>query len=377
MKKLLVTVVSFFCLANVLFAQTNEDLLIDEIISQVDTEALRLIVEQLSGEMPLDDGSFIATRRVGTDGNEKAADFIAEQYSTIGTLDMKRDSFNTLGIARLVGALFKLIMFSTFDPDQYDELLDALDETLGFIRDSEIKRSENILATLRGESRKSVFTTAHYDSLVSDLEPPLELIVEDALAPGADDNATGVAATIIAARILSEYRFSNNICFMNTDAEELGMFGSMSYVLQHLFGMKRIKSVINIDMIGYDHDHDGLINVPYGDDALRDTVSREYNRLGLAVDPVFLSMDALLNQSEYSPMASDHFPFYLIGGVDNVVSFGEVFWLSETEFASNETNSAYHTEEDTVENINFDYMTEIVKLYIATLAREASIIGRR
>ena len=165
MKKLLVTVVSFFCLANVLFAQTNEDLLIDEIISQVDTEALRLIVEQLSGEMPLDDGTFIDSRRVGTDGHGKCVDFIAEQYSNIGTLDIKRDSFNTLGIARLVGALFKLIMFSTFDPDQYDELLDALDETLGFIRDSKIKRSENILATLRGESRKSVFTTAHYDSL--------------------------------------------------------------------------------------------------------------------------------------------------------------------------------------------------------------------
>ena len=89
MKKLLLTVISFLFLANVLFAQTNEDLLIDEIVSQVDTEELRLIVEQLSGEMPLDDGSLIVTRRVGTDGNEKAADFITEQYSNIGTLDIR------------------------------------------------------------------------------------------------------------------------------------------------------------------------------------------------------------------------------------------------------------------------------------------------
>jgi hypothetical protein len=76
-------------------------------------------------------------------------------------------------------------------------------------------------------------------------------------------------------------------------------------------------------------------------------------------------------------MASDHFPFYLFGGVDNVVSFDETFWLSETEFASNETNPHSHTEEDTIDNINLPYMTEIVKLYVATLAREAGVIGRR
>ena len=65
MKRLLLTVISFLFLANVLFAQTTEDQLIDEIVSQVDTEELRLIVEQLSGEAPLDDGSLILTRTGG------------------------------------------------------------------------------------------------------------------------------------------------------------------------------------------------------------------------------------------------------------------------------------------------------------------------
>ena len=40
-------------------------------------------------------------------------------------------------------------------------------------------------------------------------------------------------------------------------------------------------------------------------------------------------------------------------------------------------NPVYHTEEDTTDNIDFDYMTEIVKLYVATLAREAGVIRRR
>ena len=338
MKRLLLTVLSFLFLANVLFAQTNEDLLIDEIVSQVDTEELRLIVEQLSGEMPLDDGSFIFTRRAGTDGNEKAADYIAEQYSTIGNLVIKKDKFNPLGIAQLEKLLFTLILAPTFDLGQelLDEQIEIFDESIGFLRDNKIRRCENILAVLKGETKRFVFTTAHYDSLVSNLEPPLELVIEDALAPGADDNATGVAATIIAARILAQYRVKNNICFMNTDVEELGIYGSASYVIRHLFGMKRVKSVINVDMIGYDHDADKLMNVPYGEAAMRETVAREYNRLELDIDPVFLSIDALLNQNEYPPMASDHLPFYLFGGVNNVVCFGETFWASETEFASNE-----------------------------------------
>ena len=51
MKKSLLALLSLLFLTNVLFAQTNEDQLIDEIVNQVDTEELRLIVEQLSGEI--------------------------------------------------------------------------------------------------------------------------------------------------------------------------------------------------------------------------------------------------------------------------------------------------------------------------------------
>ena len=64
---------------------------------------------------------------------------------------------------------------------------------------------------------------------------------------------------------------------------------------------------------------------------------------------------------------SDHFFVYQLG-IKRVISF-------QTDL--NDVNFAYHTEFDTVENINFDYMTEIVKLYIASLAREAGVLGRR
>ena len=373
MKKLSLTCISFFCLANLLFAQTNEDQLIDEMVGQVDTEELRLIVEQLSGAMPLTDGSLIDTRRVGTEGNKKATDYIAEQYSNIGNLNIKLDSFNTLGTERLVGFLFKLLVFPTLDPEQTEELLDQLDKNIAFIKNNNIRRSENILATLRGETGKFVFSTAHYDSIVLSADP--YEIIEGIFAPGADDNATGVAATIIAARILSQYQFTNNICFMNPAVEELGMLGSISYVLQNIIGLKKINSVINVDMIGYDHDSDGLLNISYGEDSMKDVVSEEYDRLGLDIDPVLLNIDALSETED--PMASDHFSFYMFGGIGRAVSFAEAFWASETEYDINEANVGYHKETDTIDNINFSYMTEIVKLYVATLAREAGVIGRR
>ena len=373
MKKLLVTFLSFFCLANLLYAQTTDDQLIDEMVSQVDTEELRLIVEQLSGAMPLDDGSVIDTRRVGTEGYKKAVDFIVEQYSNIGNLDIKMDRFNPLRIAQFEKLMVKLILGPDLEEEELALLIYNFDEGIDFLKRNNIRRSENILATLRGETSQFVFTTAHYDSMVNN-EDPFE-IIEDAIAPGADDNATGVAATIIAARILSQYVFTNNVCFMNPDAEELMDYGSASFVFRHVFGLNRIKSVINLDMIGYDHDSDGLMNVTYGEDSTKDIIAEEYSRLGLSIDPVFLSIEDLM-QSEHL-MSSDHLSFYLFGGLDRVVSFDEAFWASETEYDISEGNTAFHTEEDTIDKINFPYMTEIVKLYVATLAREAGVIGRK
>ena len=372
MKKLALTVISFFFLANVLFADTTEDLLIDEIVSQVNTEVLRLIIEQLSGEMPLDDGSFILTRLVGTDGKEKAADFIAEQYSDIENLSVEKEKFNPQVIPFFLNLLIRPLL--PLLPPKVQETIELFLNDYSLTAKYRDRRWENIIAVLEGEDKQRVLTTAHYDSIVR-MSDTLE-IMEDSLAPGADDNATGVAATIIAARILSQYRFRNSIYFLNVDAEEIGLLGSMNYVFQHLFGLCKIKSVINVDMIGYDHDNDGLMNIPYGEDSIKDIISNEYNRLSLDIDPIFQSIGYLLNQFEHPPHLSDHLPFYLFG-VNSAVHFGEASWVTETEYDSNERNFAYHTEEETIENINFHYMTEIVKLYIATLAREAGIIGRR
>ena len=84
--------------------------------------------------------------------------------------------------------------------------------------------------------------SAHYDSTSN---TPMSL------APGADDNATGVASVLEAARVLTKHQFKSTIWFVLTAAEEQGSLGS-----KHLAGKLKaqgaqVKGVIAPDMIGY------------------------------------------------------------------------------------------------------------------------------
>ena len=81
-------------------------------------------------------------------------------------------------------------------------------------------------------------------------------------APGADDNATGAALVLEAARVLSTQRFPWSIRFIAFSGEELGLLGSQAYVKKHLKEIKdRLKLVVNIDVSGdaIGHDHFNVI----------------------------------------------------------------------------------------------------------------------
>ena len=48
-------------------------------------------------------------------------------------------------------------------------------------------------------------------------------------APGANDNASGMAGTIEAARVLSQYKFDYNIVYLGLSGEEQGLFGGKGF----------------------------------------------------------------------------------------------------------------------------------------------------
>jgi hypothetical protein len=101
-------------------------------------------------------------------------------------------------------------------------------------------RSRNICATLKGSGRaaEEVLLVGHYDSA--------HLTV-----PGGNDNASGTAALLEAARICSRYKFERTIRFLAVAAEERGLVGSAMYARDAKMKGENIIAVVNADMIGY------------------------------------------------------------------------------------------------------------------------------
>jgi acetylornithine deacetylase/succinyl-diaminopimelate desuccinylase-like protein len=94
----------------------------------------------------------------------------------------------------------------------------------------------NVVAKLTGTRYpdKMYILGAHYDSKGT---------------PGADDDASGVAGLLEAARVLSAHRFEYTILFIAFDFEEIACSGANSYVWQHL--SDKIMGMVELDMIAY------------------------------------------------------------------------------------------------------------------------------
>ena len=95
--------------------------------------------------------------------------------------------------------------------------------------------------------RQKYMICAHYD------DQPLSL-----LAPGADDNASGSAAVIEAARILTDSAYPYTIVYAFWDEEEQGLIGSKYYAQIAKAAGDSILGVINLDMIAFDSNNNSL-----------------------------------------------------------------------------------------------------------------------
>jgi hypothetical protein len=117
-------------------------------------------------------------------------------------------------------------------------------------------RIVNVVAIQKGtmESNRYVIMSGDIDSRISD---PTNAS-ED--APGANDNATGMAGTIEAARILCRYRFPHNIVYLGLSGEEQGLFGGQSMARWAKKQGWQIIGILNNDMIGNIEGIDGSID---------------------------------------------------------------------------------------------------------------------
>ena len=114
----------------------------------------------------------------------------------------------------------------------------------------------NVLAIQKGTKypNRFVIMSGDIDSRVTD---PNNFTSD---SPGANDNASGMAGTIEAARILSKYKFPVSIIYVGLSGEEQGLYGGkyMAQVAQEKSW--EIIAVINNDMIGNIHGIDGVID---------------------------------------------------------------------------------------------------------------------
>lgn len=114
----------------------------------------------------------------------------------------------------------------------------------------------SVIAVQTGSTdpNRYVMMSGDIDSRISDIMN----FTDD--SPGANDNASGVAGTLEAARILSQYKFNGSIVFAALAGEEQGLFGGKILAETAKKEGWRLKAVLNNDMIGNIAGINGVIN---------------------------------------------------------------------------------------------------------------------
>lgn len=204
-------------------------------------------------------------------------------------------------------------------------------------------QSRNVVATLPGTdptSTAEILFTAHYDTVKG--------------APGANDDGSGVAAIMAAAKTMSQYSFRHTIKFIAFTGEEVGTYGSFSYARDAYRNGDNIYAVINPDIIGYADTAEGgrIINFMCPERSLWITefaqnISEKYHS---HVDMVI--------EARPNYIGADHQPFYDYG-YDGV-------WI-----AHHDSYQWCHTPNDVVENLNRTYQTKATQFLMAVVAELA------
>ncbi len=114
----------------------------------------------------------------------------------------------------------------------------------------------NVMAIQRGTKypNRFILMSGDIDSRVSD---PTDYT---STSPGANDNASGMAGTLEAARVLSQYKFENSIIYVGLSGEEQGLFGGKGLAAYAKAKNWEIIGILNNDMIGNITGVDGTIS---------------------------------------------------------------------------------------------------------------------
>lgn len=230
--------------------------------------------------------------------------------------------------------------------------------------DNEEFELRNIVCKKKGIDEKLIMVCAHYDCIMECKEDSVSR------APGANDNGSGVSAIIEMARVLANEKLRHSIQFVFFSGEEQGLLGSKSYAKYIKENGMDLYRLVNLDMIGYPFfapntviiERDNNTNVKHNLLRENDTESIEFGEMmkdmTSAVGLQF-HLDSIYD-SDYEPFEAKG--YVVIGAYDGS--------------ADSINNPHYHSSSDIPENIDWDYLTSVTKLVLATVLKIDSFNSR-
>lgn len=216
-----------------------------------------------------------------------------------------------------------------------------------------------VIATLRGKSDRTLIVGGHIDTINMGADPLT------GRAPGANDDASGVALTLEMARIASGYKWNQTLKFVAFSGEEQGLLGSTALAKRAKAEAWPIEAVFSNDMVGNsvnkaglrDNKHVRVFSEEGADHNSRElarfiewTVRREVK--GFGVNLVF-RRDRFGRGGDHTPFVAEDF---------TAIRFVEVC----------EEYSHQHTPDDLPEHMDFGYLANSVRANLAAFSSLAN-----
>ncbi len=214
------------------------------------------------------------------------------------------------------------------------------------------KNFRNIVGRLSAQRGASlIILGAHFDSVEG--------------TPGADDNASGLAVLLEAARLLSRARLRSELLFCAFNLEELNMIGSTYFAKKLKAAEVKVDAMISLEMIGYTDPRPGSQKYPIGLSWLypdrgdfigvignwnSSSLLRRFTRQMRQVPGLPVETLSVPGNGGLVPAVrlSDHSPFWDLGY--------PALMVTDTSFFR---NPHYHGPRDTLDTLNLDFMAKV------------------
>lgn len=253
-------------------------------------------------------------RSIGTEGEEKAAKYLAERFQKIGLTPKGTDGF--------------FQEFTVSKPTNPHEEAVIGTDGVGVT-------GRNVVGYIDNASDEIIVIGAHFDHLGMGGSGSLHR-GDSAIHNGADDNASGTAALVALAEILNSEEHPYDFLFIAFSGEENGLWGSNYFVKNPTIDLEKVDYMINMDMVGRLNEENTLaIN-------------------GVGTSPSFVPALDLVNSdslklvtSESGVGPSDHTSFYLQD-------------LPVLHFFTGQ-HEDYHKPSDDAEKINYEGLLKVVR----------------